>query len=292
MTTILLLGKNGQVGRELETQLAGAATIVALGHAELDLADAEAVRAALRQIRPQLVVNAAAYTNVDGAESHPDAAMAVNCTAPAIIAQELQTRGGALIHYSTDYVFDGASARAYTEEDIAKPLNVYGATKLAGEQAIAASGVAHLILRTSWVYSHHGVNFVNTMRELARTRRELSVVNDQTGSPTWARTVARITRAILDHCENDITDYQGLYHLAAAGETTRFGLVEKMISLMAKNSAPSQFVPPVLHGVDLSRFPAPAARPRYSALAVTKLESRFGVVLPHWEDDLELFFRP
>jgi len=290
MTTILLLGKNGQIGSALEPRLAGLGTLVALGHAELDLADPAAIRATLARIRPDLVINAAAYTNVDRAESDTDAAHAINCTAPAIIAQQLKSGGGALVHYSTDYVFDGTNRSPYSENDTPKPVNFYGASKLAGEQAIAASGVAHLILRTSWVYNRHGSNFVNTIRTLAQSRRELNIVNDQTGSPTWARTVAQVTRLILDQCAGDIAACQGLYHVAAGGATTRFALAEKIIGLMAKNAARGRFDPPALQAVDSSHFPAPAMRPRYSALSPVKLHARFGITMPDWETDLEAYF--
>ncbi len=290
MTTILLLGRNGQVGSELENQLAGLGTLVALGHAELDLADPQAIRATLERIRPDLVVNAAAYTNVDLAESQPDAAMAVNGTAPGLIAQQLRTYGGALLHYSTDYVFDGARGTPYTEDDVPNPLNVYGASKLAGEQAIVASGAAYLILRTSWVYSHRGKNFVTVIRDHAQSQRELKIVNDQSGSPTWARTIARMTRAILDRCAGKLADCQGIYHLAAAGATTRYGLAEKIVGLMGQNFRQGHFVPPLLRAVGSSHFPAPAVRPAYSALSSSRLETRLGITMPRWEDELEAFW--
>jgi dTDP-4-dehydrorhamnose reductase len=291
MTPILLLGRHGQVGRELEIQLAGLGPLVALGHDELDLADAAALRAALERLQPALVVNAAAYTQVDRAEAEPAAAAAVNSTAPAILARHLAARGGALIHYSTDYVFDGRRSTPYTEDDAPNPLNVYGASKLAGERAIAASGVAHLILRTSWVYSAHGANFVSTIRRLAQTQRTLEVVSDQTGSPTWARTIARTTRLLLERCAGRIADCQGLYHLAAAGHTTRYGLAARIVALMAQQVGDRPFDPPALSAVDSSRFPAPAARPAYSALATGRLESRFGITLPGWEEALAEYFR-
>ena len=291
MTAILLLGKHGQVGRELGIHLAGLGPLVAFGHAELDLADAPALRAALDRIRPALVVNAAAYTNVDRAEAEPAVAAAVNARAPGILAQYLAASGGALIHYSTDYVFDGFRGTPYTEDDAPNPLNVYGASKLAGERAIATSGVAHLILRTSWVYSEHGSNFVTTIRRLARTQRTLDVVNDQIGCPTWARTIARTTRQLIERCAGRIADCQGLYHLAAGGHTTRYGLAEKIVALMAQQPGDPAFVPPRLQAVATSRFPAPAVRPACSALATGRLASRFGITLPGWEEELAAFFR-
>ena len=288
MTTILLLGRRGQVGRELEPRLAALGNLIALGHGELDLADNAAIAATLARTRPQIVVNAAACTNVDLAESQVGQAMAVNCHGPATIARQLALSGGMLVHYSTDFVFDGAGTKPYREDDVPKPLNAYGASKLAGEQAIIASGVAHLILRTSWVYGDRGSNFVTTMRDLARTRRELQVVNDQTGSPTWARTIARVTCEMLSRYLRDPASCRGIYHLASRGETTRFGLVAKLVELLSRN-ATSGFVRPALQAVDSGRFPTPARRPSYSVLDTRKLESALGIALPHWEDDLEAF---
>lgn len=291
MTTILLLGRHGQVGSELETPLAGLGNLVALGHADLDLADPAAITATLARVRPHIVVNAAAYTNVDQAESQRDQAMAVNCHGPAAIARHLKISGGMLVHYSTDFIFDGTRHTPYREDDAPNPVNAYGATKLAGEQAIIASGVKHLILRTSWVYSARGSNFVTTMRNLARTRRELHVVNDQTGSPTWARTIARVTRDVLERRTRNPALCHGVYHLASGGETSRFALAEKLIELIGRDAAAAGFVRPALHAVDSSHFPTPARRPAYSVLDTRKLEGAFGIAMPRWEDDLAAFMR-
>jgi len=291
MTTILLLGRQGQVGSELEPRLAALGNLIALGHAELDLADSAAIDAALARTRPQIVVNAAAYTNVDLAESQADLAMAVNCHAPATIARRLALSGGMLVHYSTDFVFDGSGKTPYREDDAPNPLNAYGASKLAGEQAVIASGVAHLILRTSWVYGDRGSNFVTTMRNLARTRRELQVVNDQTGSPTWARTIARVTCEMLARYLRDPASCQGIYHLASRGETTRFGLVEKLVELIGRDPSAAGFVRPALQAVDSSRFPTPARRPSYSVLDTRKLVNTLGITPPRWDDDLTAFMQ-
>lgn len=291
MTTILLLGRHGQVGSELETRLAALGNLIALGHSDLDLADSAAIEATLARTRPQIVVNAAAYTNVDLAESQVDLAMAVNGRGPGVIARQLALSGGMLVHYSTDFVFDGTGTTPYREDDAPSPVNAYGASKLAGEQAIIASGVAHLILRTSWVYSDYGSNFITTMCNLARTRLELQVVNDQTGSPTWARTIARVTCEMLGRCIHEPASLHGTYHLASRGETTRFGLVEKLVELIGRDPAAAGFVRPDLHAVNSSRFPTPARRPTYSVLDIRKLESALGAPLPRWENDLEAFMR-
>lgn len=289
MTTILLLGRHGQIGSELERELAGLGKLIALGHAELDLTDSLAIHATLAHIRPDIVVNAAGYTNVDLAESHVDQAMSVNCQGPGAIARRLASSGGMLVHYSTDFVFDGTGNTPYREIDAPNPINAYGASKLAGEQAIIASGVSHLILRTSWVYSDRGSNFVTTMRNLARSRSELQVVNDQTGNPTWACTIARVTCEILRHRMRDPSSMKGIYNLASRGKTTRFGLVEKLIELMGRDPAATAFARPNLHAVNSDRFPAPARRPSYSVLDCSKLESALGTTMPRWEDDLEAF---
>ena len=291
MTDILVLGKNGQIGRELCACLAGLGAITALGRAELDLSNAGAIRSTLRRLRPQLVINAAAYTAVDDAETHRDQAYAVNCDAPRIIAEELKAQGGALIHYSTDYVFDGAQSTPYTEQDAANPMNVYGASKLAGERAIAASGGAHLILRTSWVYSHHGKNFVTAISRLARLGKELKAVNDQTGGPTWAKTIAWTTRLIIEQCGRSIASKHGIYHLAATGATTRYGLAVKIVELLARDHKITGRVPVNVQAVSSSAFPTVAVRPRYSALSSAELKTHFGIDMPRWDADLEKFFR-
>ena len=199
MSRILVTGRNGQVGFELQRNLAGRGQVVAVGRDEMDLSDPDAIRRVVREAKPDLIVNAAAYTAVDQAESEPELALAINGVAPGILAEEAKRLGVALIHYSTDYVFDGSKAAPYTEEDEPRPINVYGRTKLAGERAIQAVDVPHLILRTSWVYSARGKNFLLTILRLAREREELSIVDDQIGAPTWSRAIAMATGGILAH---------------------------------------------------------------------------------------------
>jgi dTDP-4-dehydrorhamnose reductase len=195
---ILLTGKNGQVGAELQRALPVLGEVIALGRQDLDLASPDVLRRTVRDTKPDVIVNAAAYTAVDRAESEPELAAAVNGNAPGILAEEAQRSGAFLVHYSTDYVFDGTKDTPYTEDDTPNPLNAYGRSKLAGENAIRASGVSHYIFRTSWVYAAHGHNFLNTILRLARERRELKIVDDQTGAPTWARTIADITTQALE----------------------------------------------------------------------------------------------
>ena len=194
---ILLTGKNGQVGWELERSLQPLGQVIAFDRSGLDLASPDSIRAVIREVKPELIVNPAAYTAVDKAESEPDLAMAVNGVAPGIIAEEAKRLGAALIHYSTDYVFDGTKAEPYTEDDVPKPINVYGKTKLAGEQAVQAIGVPHLIFRTSWVYGMRGKNFLLTILRMAKEKDELRIVDDQFGAPTWSRMIAETTAQVL-----------------------------------------------------------------------------------------------
>ena len=270
MTDIVLLGRNGQVGRALVGRLHGLGGVVALGRGELDLANADAIRATLRQLRPRLLINAAAYTAVDDAETHGDQAMAVNSEAPRVLSEELRQLGGQLIHYSTDYVFDGTASTPYSEDDTPNPRNVYGASKLAGERAIAASGVAHLILRTSWVYSETGRNFVTTIANLARAGKELRVVTTETGSPTWATTLAATTRLIIERCGGSIAGKQGIYHVSAAGATTRFELAAKIVELLARDDTRSNAAAASVAAASAAEFQTAAARPAYSVLSNAK----------------------
>ena len=297
MSRILLTGSSGQVGFELLRCLAGIGQIIAPDRQELDLADPEAIRRAVRAAQPDLIINAAAYTAVDEAEAQGPIALAVNATAPGILAEESQRVGAALIHYSTDYVFDGSKREPYTEEDVPRPISVYGRTKLAGEQAIEALGTPHLILRTSWVYGARGKNFLLTILRLARERNELSVVDDQIGAPTWSRAIAGATRAILrrlgygepgfaEACANRA----GIYHLSAAGSTSWYGFAAAILARAASGACTDARLAldrvPVLKPIPSERYPLPAPRPRYSVLAHSRLRDAFGVSLPDWEDDL------
>ena len=219
---ILISGKTGQVALELQKHLGGLGELIVLGRNDLDLSKPEQIRAQVRAHRPDLIINAAAHTAVDLAESEPELAFAINGVAPGVFAEEAAALGIPLIHYSTDYVFDGNKPAPYTEDDTPNPLGVYGKSKLAGERAIAATGAEHLILRTSWVYSTHGKNFLLTMQRLLQERPELRVVADQIGAPTWAGTIARSTRLLIERWQAAEAGAWGVYHLTAQGETSWF----------------------------------------------------------------------
>jgi dTDP-4-dehydrorhamnose reductase len=269
---ILLTGRNGQVGWELLKALAPLGELTALGRAELDLRDAGRIREAVRASNPDVIVNAAAYTAVDQAESERDAAFAVNAGAPGVLAAEAKRSGALLVHYSTDYVFDGAKPAPYVEEDEPNPINAYGASKLAGERAIAASGCRSLILRTSWVYGPRGANFYLTMLRLARERPALRVVDDQVGAPTSSLAIARATAQLLR------PGAHGLYHLSAAGKTSWCGFARAIV-------AGAGLATPVT-AIRTEDYPAPAKRPRNSRLDCSRLRADFGVALAPWEEGL------
>ncbi|MFA7318959.1 MAG: dTDP-4-dehydrorhamnose reductase [Sulfuricella sp.] len=296
---ILLTGKNGQVGWELQRTLAPLGQVVAVDRRTLDLGNPDSIRAVIREIRPDLIVNPAAYTAVDKAESEPELAMAVNGIAPGIMAEEARKLGAAMIHYSTDYVFDGRKTSPYTEQDIPNPLNVYGRTKLAGEQAIQAVGVPHLILRTSWVYGMRGKNFLLTILRLVKEREELKIVNDQIGAPTWSRMIAEATAQILAQRvlpltphSSLLTQYSGIYNLTAAGQTSWYGFTKAILESMAIQGAHSSLIThhplPKLLPIPTSDYPLPAPRPLFSLLASDKLSETFGMKLPPWDDSLAL----
>lgn len=281
---ILLIGKNGQVGWELQRTLATLGEIRAFGSAELDLADAGALRDAVAARRPDIIVNAAAYTAVDKAESEPELTRAVNAAAPGILAEEAARMGALLVHYSTDYVFDGAKDGPYTEDDAPAPLGVYGATKLAGEQAIRAAGCRHLIFRTSWVYGGRGKNFLLTMLRLAKEREELKVVDDQYGAPTWSRSIAEASAQALAalSCHPAPETLFGTYHLTCAGRTTWHGFTRAILDTAP---LPRQ---PRLEPIPTSAYPLPAKRPANSVLSNAKLAAAFGLALPDWRQALTL----
>ena len=287
MSRILITGKTGQVGYELERSLQGLGEIIAVDRSQMDLADLDQVRDVIRRVKPTLIVNPAAYTAVDKAESEPELALRINGEAPGVMAEEARKLGAALIHYSTDYVFDGTKKGAYLETDPTCPVNVYGNSKLAGEQAIAASGVAHLILRTSWIYSTHGKNFLLTMRRLAQEREELGIVSDQYGAPTWSRTIADTTAHIVAQslAAADQAAWwnarSGLYHLTAQGSTTWFGFTE---AIMAHSSIAKK---PRLKPILAQDYPVPAKRPANSVLSSQRLIETF-CGLPQWQQALAL----
>jgi dTDP-4-dehydrorhamnose reductase len=287
---ILLFGNTGQVGRELEPLLRGAAgaagRVVALDRAAADVADAAAVRRAIRRERPDLVVNAAAYTAVDRAEAEPELARAVNATSVAAMAEEVARLGGWLVHYSTDYVFDGTKAGAWVETDRPAPLSVYGRTKREGEEAIAASGCRHLVFRTSWVYAAHGANFPRTILRLARERTALAVVDDQVGAPTSAARIATVTCAAVARLAAGRPLEPGLYHLAAAGATSWHGYAARIVAAARAAGAPLAVPPDGVRAIPSAEYPQAARRPANSLLDTTKLRTALGASLPPWEDDL------
>jgi dTDP-4-dehydrorhamnose reductase len=279
---ILITGRHGQVARELQQSLAGLGEVIALGRAELDLADPEAIRRKVRALRPELIINAAAHTAVDQAESEPEAAFALNATAPGVLAEEAAALGAPLIHYSTDYVFDGSKAGPYVESDTPHPLGVYGQSKLEGERAIQAVGGAHLILRTSWVYSLHGRNFLLTMQRLLQEREELRVVADQIGAPTWAGSIAAGTAELVRRWHEGRAGAWGAYHFSAAGETSWFGFAEAIAAqLQAQGRRCARLLP-----IPSSDYPTPARRPLNSRLDCSKLREQWGVTLPQWQQGL------
>jgi dTDP-4-dehydrorhamnose reductase len=280
---ILLTGASGQVGYQLERSLQGLGDVVAIGRARMDLADLDQVRDVMRALRPGLVVNAAGYTAVDRAELEPALAFRINAEAPDVMAREAAALGAALVHYSTDYVFDGHKQGAYLETDAAHPLNVYGQSKLAGEQAIAAAGGAHLILRTSWVYGTRGDNFLTTMRRLAAEGAALRVVGDQIGAPTWSRTVADASALMLAQAlaggPGWWQQHGGIYHVAAQGQTSWHGFAEAIMAAAGIECA----VAPIAS----AEWPAAAARPRNSVMLCARFTQRF-CRLPDWRDALRL----
>ena len=279
---ILITSQHGQVSQALQTQLQGLGKLIVLGREQLDLADAEHIRQQVRAHRPDLIINAAAHTAVDQAESEADLAFAINATAPGILAEEAKALGSPLIHYSTDYVFDGSKPAPYTEADTPNPLGVYGQSKLAGEQAIATVGGQYLILRTSWVYSNHGKNFLLTMQRLLQEKPHLRIVADQIGAPTWAVTIAASTRALIERWQAGKAGEWGIYHLTAEGETSWFGFAQVIGEhLRASGRACAE-----LEAIPSSAYPTPARRPLNSRLDCSHLRQQWHVSQPLWQDAL------
>jgi len=278
--TILLTGKDGQVGWELQRTLAPLGKVIAFDRQALDLANADAIRAAIRAVHPDIIVNAAAYTAVDQAETASAVAMSVNGEAPGIMAEEARRSGAWLVHYSTDYVFDGTKGAAYDEGDVANPLNAYGRSKLAGEQAIQAVGGRYSIFRTSWVYGLRGKNFLRTILRLAQEKEELRIVDDQFGAPTWSRMIAEATSAVLAR-ENQT---QGLFHLTSSGATSWHGFSQAILEL-TREQRPRD---PGLSAIPGSEYPLPAARPNNSRLSCELLAQQTAIRLPDWREALAL----
>ncbi|QVM91679.1 dTDP-4-dehydrorhamnose reductase [Pseudomonas entomophila] len=279
---ILVCGHNGQVAQALQGALDGRGEVLSLGRDRLDLAQPEALREPLRQLKPDLIINAAAHTAVDQAENEAQLAFTINAEAPRVLAEEAARLGVPLIHYSTDYVFDGTKATAYNEDDATNPLGVYGSSKLAGEQAIAAVGGEHLILRTSWVYSQHGRNFLLTMQKLLQERPQLKVVDDQIGAPTWAATIAASTRALVERWQQGQAGAWGTYHLTAQGETSWFGFAQAIGEQLKARGLPCAELLPI----PSSEYPTPAKRPLNSRLDCSRLAREWRVSQPHWHEAL------
>ncbi|GAB4296046.1 MAG: dTDP-4-dehydrorhamnose reductase [Thiohalomonadaceae bacterium] len=281
---ILLLGKDGQVGWELQRSLAPVGHVIPVGRNDVNLEDADGVRNYIRHSRPDIIVNAAGYTAVDKAESEPDKARLVNVTAVGAMADEAQALGALLVHYSTDYVFDGEKKSAYVEDDPVRPLSVYGVTKLEGENAIRQRHDRHMIFRTSWVYAARGRNFARTILRLAREKEQLKVVADQYGAPTSAELIADVTALALYRFIHgtDRNTLTGTYHLVAGGETSWHGYARYVLDMAQQLGVGLRVAPPAVEAIATSDYPLPAARPKNSRLATDKLTNTFGVCVPDW----------
>ena len=281
-TRILILGSNGQLGVELQRVFAGQGNVVAMGRNRCDLADLDQISRVMAEVQPEIILNAAAYTAVDRAESEPELALRINGEAPHLLAEEARKTGALLVHYSTDYVFDGSKASPWIEDDPSGPLNTYGVSKLAGEQGIVAAGGRHLIFRTSWVVSPHGNNFLRTMLRLGAERDQLKIVNDQTGAPTSALAIASATREVLNHLHSDSP--WGIYHMTCAGQTTWCGFAQ---AIFRRARHPENREWARVTGIPGAEYPTPAARPGNSVLSNGKLHAAFDVHLPSWEQALD-----
>lgn len=294
MNKILLIGSTGQIGWELHRTFMTIGTVITANRnsAEpysIDLSQPDTIRTVIRDVQPSLIVNAAAYTAVDKAESESALAMAINGIAPGIIAEEAKYCRAGLVHYSTDYVFSGDQTRPYIEDDSTKPQSVYGATKLAGEQAITAVNEAYLIFRTSWVYGLHGKNFLLTMLRLAREHEEIKVVDDQIGSPTWSRMIAEATAQVVSQGNPDIYEFlanqHGIYHLTSASQVSWYGFAKAIFQLSGSFKAGKlKTLTPILS----SQYPSLVQRPAYSCLDTDKFFKTFGLAPPHWNNALDL----
>lgn len=283
---ILLIGKNGQIGWELCRALAPLARLTALGRAELDLTDVAGARQRMLETQPDLVLNAAAYTAVDKAESDVTTAHQINAIAPGVLAEAAQQVGAWMVHFSTDYVFDGTKRQPYVETDPPNPLSVYGRTKLEGERAVRAGNPRHLIFRLCWVYGMRGQNFLLTIRRLARERDTLRVVSDQFGSPTWSRLIAEAVALTLQQVLRNAGEetLAGTYHLAAAGYTSWHGFASRIVELLPATERRARQV----QAISTAEYPTPARRPAWSVLDCSRLKRAFGLELPHWEEGLRL----
>lgn len=289
MKTILLTGKNGQVGHELVTALAPLGRVVATGRDQLDLARPDSIVACVREVRPDIIVNAAGYTSVDGAELDPDAAWQANAVGPGILAEQAKAGGSLLLHFSTDYVYDGTKGAPYDEDDPPNPVNAYGRSKLEGERNIAASGCRHLTFRTSWLYADRGVNFLLTILRLAQQKPELHIVADQIGSPTWARELAGVTARILQSQQLK-PDALGTYHLSAGSHVSRFEFAQAIVAT-ARMACGAERGWANIKPTTTANYPRPAARPLNAATSKDKIGNRLGIAMPHWEEQLKACMR-
>jgi dTDP-4-dehydrorhamnose reductase len=289
MPRFFITGTNGQLGFELQRALAPLGDVTACGRYACDLSTPDSIRAAVRAAKPDVIFSAGAYTAVDKAESEPELAHAVNGDAPGILGEEASKLGALVIHYSTDYVFDGTKIAAYSEEDVTNPLGVYGKTKLEGENALAASGADHLIFRTSWVFGAHGKNFIKTILRLAASRDELRIVADQVGAPTGAALLADASAHIaMRYLRDGSQNFPfGLYHLAAAGETSWHGFAQHIVAKAAAANAPLQAKINRIHPIPAAEYPTPAARPANSRLDTSNFRAAFGLYLPDWKHGVD-----
>ena len=286
---ILLTGKNGQVGRELNKILTLFGEVTATGRDEMDLSNPNQIRQIMNQVKPELIINAGAYTAVDKAESEPDLAKAINSIAPKILAEEAMNQSALLIHYSTDYTYSGEMAkRPYLESDSPSPKSVYGLTKLEGDRAIKQSGASYLIFKTGWVYSKNGSSFLSKILQLAKERAELRIVNDQIGTPTWCRSISDITGEIIKQIIEKkgslaqvSSSISGMYHMTCGGQTTWYEFTRAILELTRPEKVPN------LLAISTKEYPTPATRPLYSVLSNAKLKKSFGVTLPYWKDALK-----
>jgi dTDP-4-dehydrorhamnose reductase len=286
---IVLIGKNGQLGWEFQRTLPGLGEVIALGRADLDVSDHASIQKTLIELRPNLIINASAYTEVDLAETRVELATSINAIAPGVMAEAAREIQAVFIHYSTDYVFDGRNNTPYTENAPANPLSVYGKSKLMGEENIKRSGDAYLILRTSWVYSLRGNSFVNKVLGWARKNRSMKIVSDQVSSPTWARLLAETTTQAIAACQENLLDEirerRGIYHLTASGYTSRYEWAKR---ILANDPNRTEQLVETIEPVPSGEFPTPATRPLFSALDCGKFVTEFGLRLPGWEESLQL----
>jgi dTDP-4-dehydrorhamnose reductase len=288
---LMVTGANGQVGWELRRSLAALGSVIALDRSQCDLGQPERLPDIIRKLNPDVIVNAAAYTAVDDAEREEALAMTVNGTAVGVLAKEAARAGALLVHYSTDYVFDGRKEGPYTEDDPPCPVNAYGRSKLAGEVAVRQAGGGYLVLRTSWVYGVRGRNFLRTIVSLLRERDELRIVADQIGAPTWAAEIAQATAAVIEAAAQERTEgsfASGLFHLTASGATSWHGFAAAILNGATRHALLTAQSTPRIVAISSDDYPRPAARPKNSCLAGSRLKQRFGIALPDWEEGLSL----